>query len=326
MTSLDRLVEGLFDYAGLFPPAALEFDDALKTSAGASQRLKRPGIVGADFVLGFDRLHELTPERLLERGFPKAKTVRLAVLGPTVDTPDPIEHARQIEAIQSFNEAHASDLIRQRVVSYEVKLDLNGFENRENARVALDRVRRELGAQTVRLYIEPDWDEGAWEDRWDWFWETLDSLNAAPEHPSVCPKVRGSGPTAITVERLARFITAVNQRSLPFKATAGLHHPIVEKDLYGNTLGFLSLATALRLQRRLGPEAFPESVIASCLRESSVENFGFEDGLSWKNFKMTMEELRDAVLSHPFGIGSCSVDDPDADLTRLLPSIEPVGA
>lgn len=320
MTPLDRLVEGLFDYAGLFPPTALEFDEALRTSAASAEKLKRPGIIGADFVLGFDLLKDLTSDRLREQGFPKAKTVRLAVLGPSINNPEPVEHARQIKSIQEFNEAHTGETVRQRIVSYEVKLNINDFEHRENARVAVDRVRRELGTQSIRLYLEPDWDENAWESNWQWFWETLDALNASPEHPSVCPKVRGVGPTAITLERLARIIPCVNQRSLPFKATAGLHHPLIESDRYKNTLGFIGLAAALRLQRKLGPEKFPEAAMLACLQETDPGSFSFEEGLKWKDSSMTLEELRDAVLSQPFGIGSCSLSEPDADLTRLFPS------
>lgn len=323
MTGLDRLVEGIFDYAGLFPPAALEFDAALKVSAEAPGRLARPRLVGADFVLDFPRLASLSSERLLERGFPKAKTVRIAVLGTAIDDPDPVEAARQIEAIARFNEEGAFDPVRRRVVSYEIKLKLDGFAVRDNAWIAVDRARRELGALPVRLFVEPEWDDAAWKDRLDWFCGGLDSLNADPALGAVCLKLRGSGPTAISPERLSELIGFVNARSLPLKATAGLHHPLVEQERFANTMGFLGLAAALRLQRSLGEEVFSRDRVLACLRETNPAAFSFEDGLAWTDFKMTAAQLEDAVLSHPFGIGSCSLEEPDADLTRLFPDIAP---
>ncbi len=48
MKALDALTNGLFDYAGMFPPAALSFPDALAESATFQQALSRPSIVGAD--------------------------------------------------------------------------------------------------------------------------------------------------------------------------------------------------------------------------------------------------------------------------------------
>jgi hypothetical protein len=323
VNALDRLVDGLFDYAGLFPPAALEFEKALKTSAGAAERLKRPRIVGADFVLQYDSLDRIASPLLTASGFPKAKTFHAAVLGAAVVDAEPAANAKEIEALAAFNESRAAEPVRQRVVSYEIKLNLDGFERRDHARLALDRVRRELGDLPIRLYVEPDWAEDAWEDRWDWFWAALDGLNADPSLPGVCPKVRGSGPTAIEPQRLARVVEEVNARSLPFKATAGLHHPLVESERYGNPLGFLGLAAALRLQRALGSESFSREAVLECLAETDPGAFDFKDGLRWKDFHAPEKTIEDAVLGQPFGIGSCSLDEPDADLARLFPSLEP---
>jgi len=49
--SHDQLLERLFDYADMFPPAQRSFEDALKESASLATTLVRPWLVASDIVL-----------------------------------------------------------------------------------------------------------------------------------------------------------------------------------------------------------------------------------------------------------------------------------
>ena len=68
MNALDLLTARLFDYAGTFPPASLQFKDALSESARASL-LARPGILGTDIVVDSPDLKLVTGKALQAAGF-----------------------------------------------------------------------------------------------------------------------------------------------------------------------------------------------------------------------------------------------------------------
>jgi hypothetical protein len=103
----------------------------------------------------------------------------------------------------------------------------------------------------------------------------------------------------------------------PLKATAGLHHPIIEPVRYANRLGFINLCTALVIALAFG-EKIPDSEILSCLEEEDASAFSFGSSLRWKQWEVSLEELWAYRKLVPITIGSCSLEEPDADLVRLF--------
>jgi len=60
----------------------------------------------------------------------------------------------------------------------------------------------------------------------------------------------------------------------------------------------------------------------ACLGAREAAEFGFEGGLAWRRFEIDADQLAEAVRKVPFSIGSCSLEEPDADLVRLFPALE----
>lgn len=115
---------------------------------------------------------------------------------------------------------------------------------------------------------------------------------------------------------IANFIRRCAERGLPFKATAGLHHPVrclrpltYEANAPRGTMhGFLNVFLAAALL----PQA------ESILTEDDPHAFTFDDdSAAWRGHAVSTEDL--AVLRREFAIsfGSCSFEEPVADLKEL---------
>ncbi|MBM3270060.1 MAG: hypothetical protein FJZ01_20695 [Candidatus Sericytochromatia bacterium] len=287
------LLGGLFDYAGMFPPASLAFEDALRTAASFGNTLERPWLVGAEAVLGIERLGDLTPDFLLGCGFRSPLHVRVALLG-TLEVPEVMS-----ETVLASWEA--------------------GVEDWDPDAVRLAAAA--AGRQGMRFYVEPRWPPDRLEREVGGLADRLARINRQTAGPGAGIKVRGAGPTAIAPPALAAVIAAVAERGLAFKATAGLHHPLVEPARYGNALGFLGLVAALRLHQALGPERFGVDRVVECLGAADPSEFRFGDALAWRDYSVGQAELAAAAEAVPFSIGSCSLHEPDADLSRLFPEV-----
>lgn len=312
MSALDDLLKGLFDYAGMFPPASLPFEEALERSARLPTLLKRPPLVGSDFVMGADLLQALDKETLARCGFARERKVRICALGSPLGSPGCRPLA---DGVARFNSQRWAVSAPESVVSYELRLPGELFDRPGEALVGVEALREALRGD-VRLFLEPDWPKDQWQARLGLFpW--LAKLNRPGAVP-VGLKVRASGPTAVDAAALALIVPRVNALKIPFKATAGLHHPIPEPGRYGNPLGFLNLAAALRLEKALGPGRFGPKEVLACLQASDAGDFSFDGSLRWRGFEAPAGELAAAIRDLPFSVGSCSVEEPDADLCRLF--------
>lgn len=111
-------------------------------------------------------------------------------------------------------------------------------------------------------------------------------------------KVRCGGETVPSPEELGRFIRACGEAAVPFKATAGLHHPLAADRAHG----FLN-------------------VLAACVFEDEAALEGVveldADSLRWNGREAGAEEVA-AVRRNGFvAIGSCSFFEPVDDLRAL---------
>ncbi|MGO4879804.1 MAG: hypothetical protein ACLP59_03160 [Bryobacteraceae bacterium] len=135
-------------------------------------------------------------------------------------------------------------------------------------------------------------------------------------------KVRTGGltPDAIpTSESLADFLCEAAARRVAFKATAGLHHPIrsvrpltYAADSPRATMhGFVNVFVAAALKWR-GTE---RSMVLDVLNESDAGAFRFMNGeLLWRRNRITTAEIQTARRDFAHSFGSCSFEEPVADL------------
>ncbi len=126
-------------------------------------------------------------------------------------------------------------------------------------------------------------------------------------------KVRTGGATPESVpsaDYLAEFLQEAAGRGVPFKATAGLHHPIRSAAMHGFVNLFLAAAFA-----RLGE---PRELLIRILNEQDAAAFQFGDeAATWRGRKLSTGDIAAArsELAHSFG--SCSFEEPVADLRAL---------
>ncbi|MGB3542283.1 MAG: hypothetical protein WBA11_05085, partial [Rubrivirga sp.] len=102
----------------------------------------------------------------------------------------------------------------------------------------------------------------------------------------------------------------------PFKATAGLHHPLPNHDdaVGARMHGFLGVfgGAALARLHGLGPDD-----LAEILDDAGPASWSIEDGLRWRSLRATAAEVADARQQVALSFGSCSFDEPLDDLRGL---------
>lgn len=121
---------------------------------------------------------------------------------------------------------------------------------------------------------------------------------------------------------VADFLLHAAARRLPFKATAGLHHPVRSwraltyaadapcAVMHGFVNVFLSAAFAWLQQDR--------DLLLDVLEETEPESFEFQDdGVHWRGRSIATAEIADARLNFAHSFGSCSFEEPISDLLEL---------
>jgi len=137
-------------------------------------------------------------------------------------------------------------------------------------------------------------------------------------------KVRTGGltPEAIpTTENLANFLQDSAARRIPFKATAGLHHPMrsLRPLTYASDSpraimhGFLNVFIAAAFAWYGEDELLPD-----ILNEEDTRVFVFAgDVLHWRDYGLTTVQIQAARADFAHSFGSCSFEEPVADLRQL---------
>jgi hypothetical protein len=282
---LRALLTGIVDYAGLFPPAQLPLDQAIRNYARYRQG-PEAWMLGR-FVAPVGRLGELSPfvRELFADGPPLALTMLASAA----------EDRQAAEAFVARSEG------RVVVDSFEVK-----------ASPAADSIRAwASGGAAV-------WFEAGLEG--DWRKSVRDAVAALRGAPVAGYKLRCGGATAAavpTAEQVAFVLSACREAGVPLKFTAGLHHPFRRFDaaVGATTHGFVNVFAAGALAR--AGRADPARLEAVLL-DADPSHFAFsEAGLRRGDFSATTDEITAARRSLVASFGSCSFDEPRDDLRAL---------
>ncbi|HEY6563347.1 MAG TPA: hypothetical protein VIY86_02520, partial [Pirellulaceae bacterium] len=139
-------------------------------------------------------------------------------------------------------------------------------------------------------------------------------------------KVRTGGVTAVQIpspEALLDFLQRTARLDLAFKATAGLHHPLpaIRPLTYepnapqGPMHGFLNVMLATAFARRHPNQ---DAELLTLLSDPDPSSFGLaESCLTWRGRTFDDQELRSLRRTAFLSLGSCSFDEPLADLCAL---------
>ena len=122
---------------------------------------------------------------------------------------------------------------------------------------------------------------------------------------------------------MARFLVRARDAGVPMKATAGLHHALrgdyrltYEPESAKATMhGFVNLVLAATL---LAAGKIDEELAEACLDDDRPDAFKLSGRAgSWLNGVVTYSELSHARRSLLRSVGSCSFDEPVAEIDAL---------
>lgn len=302
--SLRTLLDGLIDYAGLFPPAALDMGAA--AAEYAAQRASAHAWALGRFVCPAARLAELA-EVAAVQGAPWPVA---ALVGADVQA--------DCDAIVRLRETHGERFV------------VDVVEGRAADPEAIEAFSDAL-PDLVEGYVEiPIADDPA------------ALLDVAADH-LLSAKIRTGGltPDAFPpAAQIARFMVRCAERGLSFKATAGLHHPLrgeyrltyVDAAPHGTMYGFLNVFMAAALAYDGGDDAMLVRVLeereprAFIVRDDAIgwadpawpSGFRDPEGRPVLNVRaVRREQLAAMRTDFARAFGSCSFAEPIADLHAL---------
>lgn len=290
--SIRALLAGAIDYAGLFPPAGLPMSDSVINYA--TYRNSNYSWMLGRFVCPVSRLDEFVESA--RDFFPReaGDPWKISALG----TGD-IEET--VEAVSKFNDQFAA---RARIDMLELKASTAD---------EIERAAKIIPGNLTNYFEIPVGDSLP---------ETVSALAVNRQRA----KIRTGGITSElfpSARAVIRFIRTCAAANTPFKATAGLHHPIrcfkpltYEPGSPSGTMhGFLNVFLASGFVRQgLSPE-----LLEQVIEEEFEEVFEFtDDEAVWhKDYVLTtyqIEALRSKGIN---SFGSCSFEEPIADLQEL---------
>jgi hypothetical protein len=325
--SLRALLANIIDYAGLFPPANLTLERAIRNYArhrkGAEQWML------GRFIVGASRLPELAAfDQLFEENPPFV----FAALGRGGRTSDEFQQgfSDDLNNIAEFRQRHAG---RVEVDVLEVKLpdDMLTPQNHQVASYTLVRVAdlvEAYGPTSLRPFYEVGL-SGNWRTGVETAVAVLQHLadfaqsrllGAYQRYRPAGLKLRCAGPKGSpspSPEQVAHVIVACRDYHLPLKATAGLHHPIRHYDESQKTHmhGFLNLFVAATLT---AVHNLDEEQVGRIIEDEDASHFNFDDtGLRWQELSAGIDNIVASRQQLGTAFGSCSFDEPREDLRAL---------
>jgi hypothetical protein len=305
---LKALLQGIIDYAGLFPPANLDLETAIQNYVRYLETSERWML--ARFVIPATRLPDLS--RLADRHFPAGKTLAFSVLGRPSPGRSEFFDAFQsdLEAVRDFRQAHSQ---QAQVEVYETPLPPGELDFQIRADNLVSQAADQLKQTGLAPFFEAPYDAN-WQPRA----ERL--FGALAANPGAGFKIRTGGVQAHMVpaaEELAWALDIARKTGVPLKATAGLHHPLRHDDeeVGVKMHGFLNVFGAALLGNL---HAIEKETLIQILRDEDGGNFRFdENGFSWGSLSAAPAQISDFRRSAFISFGSCSFDEPRQDLQKL---------
>lgn len=118
--------------------------------------------------------------------------------------------------------------------------------------------------------------------------------------------------TGVSADQIADFLSEAAARRLPFKATAGLHHPI--RSERNRMHGFINVFSAAAFAWH----GASRDLLLDILADQNAHDFAFhQNELLWCGRVLTTSQIEHARRDFAHGFGSCSFDEPVADLREL---------
>ena len=297
MKSVDALLAGLVDYAGLFPPASEDMRPALESYASYFQSADRKAL--GRFIVPISRVKELEEagRDLMPRDL-GSQSWRLSVL-----VAEDVRAAG--EEMQKFNCRHSSE-------SKDGHAVIDVAELKASTADEIGHQRHDLPPGFTAYFEIPITGD-------------VSPLVKTIAKAGARAKVRTGGVTPEAFPPAAAiigFIAACQREAVPFKATAGLHHPV--RGEYHLTYepdgpkammyGFLNVFIAATLLYT----GESEDTALAVLEESDSSAFKFaDDAIQWREKRVGAEQILASRSEFAISFGSCSFREPVEELETL---------
>lgn len=312
LRTVETLMTGLIDYAGLFPPSKLDMSTATQNYARDLRSSYERFL--SRFICPTNRLTELT-------------SAASALMPGTYATSGYREHAdfqdpwqisaiiigdlsENLEQIYAFNQHHDDEAHGLAMV--------DAIEMKVSSPSAIDEALDQIPELIVPAFELP---------REAIFGGDPRGFVAALSGSGAVAKIRCGGVTPDlypSSEDIARFIVACDRAGVAFKATAGLHHPIRSEHALtyepdaprGIMHGFINVFVAAAFVQHA--KGFDESCAVQMLNETDPKAFVFADqSITWRSHRIDVAQLAQSRESFATGYGSCSFNEPTDDLKSL---------
>jgi hypothetical protein len=294
--AVDALLSGLVDYAGLFPPASEGMREALENYASYRNGEDRSAL--GRFIVPISRLRELEDagRDLLPHG-PGSEPWRLSVL--VADDVGPAA-----EEMLNFNRHHLAG-------STDGHALIDVVELKASTAGEVGRQRSDLPEFFTAYFEIPT--KG-----------NVSPLVKAIARAKARAKVRTGGVTPESIpppREVIDFIAACLRENVPFKATAGLHHPVrgpyrltyEPTSPVGTMYGFLNVFVAAALMYT----GESSNTAIAALEETDRHAFTFdEDAIVWRDSRIPTDQV-EASRQFAISFGSCSFREPIDELKLL---------
>ena len=288
--AIRALLGEVIDYAGMFPPAALALEPAIRNYARYVTSEDR-WMLGR-FICPANKLSELSP--FVDELFSSGEPLRISALGRGGKTREEFDAGMRLDA----------DSVRQFSARHPDRAMIDVFETRSppNPKIPLE----------TSTFVEANITGSNWRN-------AISDMIDAAELRQFGFKLRTGGVEASAfppAEQIAFAITACRDARVPIKFTAGLHHPIrhMNATINGKMHGFINVFVAgvLAHVHRLN-----EAKLIPILNDEKSENFRFDkDGLRYNDLRVSVDHIESA-RRQLISFGSCSFDEPREDLRRL---------
>lgn len=289
MESVQTLLNQIVDYAGLFPPAALDMQTVVNNY---KSYLASPDA----WMLG--RL--IVPVSRLDEFEQHAATM----LPNQHDDLDP--WTISAVAADAGSEQFMADLDRIAAFNEQHEDPGKGFahidviELRGSTVAGIERALNEIPDELFPFFEIPVADDPR-------------GLIAALAGSDAGAKIRTGGLSADiypATESVARFIVSCAGAGVAYKATAALHHPTTYfNDRIGvREFGFLNVFMAGCLAEKFELDA---GQVAEVLEEMPIDAFRFtNEAAGWRDYALSSDEIEDVRECFAVSFGSCSFDEP----------------
>ena len=329
--SLRTFMDGLIDYAGLFPPADLPLNEAIseyisQIKSDNSQMLSR-------FIIHTSKLDELDEFLPL---FEDIGPLRLSVLGGGGNSDDEYLNKinQNITNINDYREKHGNK-IEIDVIECKMPSNSPSKSTMEKATASLNRnglthYHEFAELPPVGMNYSTEIDDSSWDK------EILPTVELISKLDNAGIKLRCGGivkEAFPSVEQVAAMIQTCVIIGVPMKFTAGLHHPIrhfadeYDEYMHGfiNTFGAGVFATTFPKPKNSQEKYRMFILLSHMIDDQNAENFSFtNDSMTWKvgddrdtQFEIDAETIENARKNGMISYGSCSFQEPIDDLTQL---------